>query len=397
MSVKVEFGFAKQGEGGIPQFNNISNDVISVSVNRGKDPQQDTFNAASCSIQLNNESRNYDPDYGPSPYQGQIVPTGQVRVYKDDQIIFTGFITDWNFSYSPTGESIAEIVAADAFWNLNNQTLTSYEPVEQLSSERIVSVLARPEVGGTVSWPTSSKIISAGVATVGDYEVSDGTNVLSYLQEVEKAEPGRLFIDKSGRIVFRSRNNDLLNPDYEYTRINLSSNPSFENNLDSWFYTIGGLTRSTATAYIGTASGLVAAGGGAEHYFSSDIGATYTVSLYAKASAGTVTVDFAGLTSTNGNTYQEINKTTGTVTSSEWTRVHTTFDAVSVYSGLRILQLPSSNSVYIDNILVEETPVLDAYFDGDNAPVYNTSDPEAPDYQPNRIYESYDPEWVLGS
>jgi hypothetical protein len=217
------------------------------------------------------------------------------------------------------------------------------------------------------------------------------------LQEVEKAEPGRLFIDKLGRIVFRSRNNDLLNPDYEYTRINLSSNPSFENNLDNWFYTIGGLTRSTAQAYIGTASGLVAAGGGAEHYFSSEFGATYTVSLYAKASAGTVTVDFTGLTSTNGSAYQEINKTTGTVTDSGWTRVHTTFDATTVYSGLRILQLPSSNSVYIDNILVEATPVLDAYFDGDNAPVYNTSDPEAPDYQPLRVYESYDPEWVLGS
>ena len=395
MSIKVEFGFAESGVA--VNFNDISRDVISVSINRGKDPQQDTFNAASCSIQLNNETRNYDPDYGPSPYQGLIVPTGEVRVYKDNQIIFTGYITDWNFSYSPTGESIAEIVAADAFWNLNNQTLTDYSPTEQLSSARILAVLLRPEVGGTAIWPTSQRLISPGVATMGDYPVSDGTNALSYLQEVEKAEPGRLFIDKSGRIVFRSRNNDLLNPDYEYTRINLSSNPSFENNLDSWFYTIGGLTRSTATAYIGTASGLVAAGGGAEHYFSSDIGATYTVSLYAKASAGTVTVDFAGLTSTNGNTYQEINKTTGTVTSSEWTRVHTTFDAVSVYSGLRILQLPSSNSVYIDNILVEETPVLDAYFDGDNAPVYNTSDPEAPDYQPNRIYESYDPEWVLGS
>jgi hypothetical protein len=396
LSTKVEFGFAKQGEGGIPQFNDISADVVSVSVNRGKDPQQDTFNAATCSIQLRNNDRNYDPDYGPSPYQGQIVPTGQVKVYKDDQIIFTGLITDWNFSYSPTGESLAEIVAADAFWNLNNQTLTGYEPVEQLTSARILSVLARPEVGGTVVWPTSSKVLSVGVATVGDYEVTDGTNVLSYLQEVEKAEPGRLFIDKEGRIVFRSRNNDLLNPDYEYTRINLSANPSFENNLDSWFYTIGGLTRSTAQSYIGTASGLVAAGGGAEQYFTSEVGQTYTVSLYAKASAGTVTVDFAGLTSTNGTAYSEVNKVAGTVTSTDWTRVSTTFDAVSVYSGLRVIQTPSSASVYIDAILAEATPVLDAYFDGANAPVYNTTDPTAPDYQPARAFETYDPEWVLG-
>jgi hypothetical protein len=394
LSIKVEFGFAKQGEGGIPQFNDISNDVVGIAVNRGKDPQQDTFNAASCSIQLNNETRNYDPDYGPSPYQGQIVPTGQVRIYKDDQIVFTGLITDWNFSYTPTGESLAEIVASDAFWNLNNQRLTDFSPVEQLSSARILSVLTRPEVGGTVVWPTSSRLISPGVATMGDYEVSDGTNVLSYLQEVEKAEPGRLFIDKQGRIVFRSRNNDLLNPDFEYIRVNLSSNPSFENNTTNWVSTSGTVTRSTAQAYIGTASGSVPSNAVIDQYFSSDFGATYTASIYARASSGTVTVGFTGLTSTNGTAFSEINATVGTVTSSEWTRLFTTFDAVSVYSGLRVKA--GSGAMFIDNALIEETPVLDAYFDGANAPVYNTTDPEAPDYQPARAFESYDPEWVLG-
>jgi hypothetical protein len=395
LSIKVEFGFAKQGEGGIPQFNDISNDVVSIGISRGKDPQQDTFNAASCSIQLNNETRNYDPDYGPSPYQGQIVPTGQVRVYKDDQIVFTGLITDWNFSYTPTGESLAEIVASDAFWNLNNQRLTDFAPVEQLSSARILSVLTRPEVGGTVVWPTNSRLISPGVATMGDYEVSDGTNVLSYLQEVEKAEPGRLFIDKQGRIVFRSRNNDLLNPDFEYIRVNLSSNPSFENNTNNWVSTSGTVTRSTAEAFIGTASGSVASNAVIDQYFSSNFGATYTASIYARASSGTVTVGFTGLTSTNGTAFSEINESLGTVTDSEWTRLFTTFDAVSVFSGLRVKA--GSGAMFIDNALIEETPVLDAYFDGDNAPVYNTTDPEAPDYQPARAFESYDPEWVLGS
>ena len=225
MSIKVEFGFAPQNEP--VQFNDISADVVAISVNRGKDPQQDTFNAASCSIQLNNEQRQYDPDYGPSPYQGLIVPTGEVRVYKENQIVFTGYITDWNFSYSPSGESIAEIVASDAFWNLNNQTLAAFTPTTQLSSARILNVLLKPEVGGTAIWPSSSRLISTGVATMGSYAVSDGTNALSYLQEVEKAEPGRLFIDKSGRIVFRSRNNDVNNPSYEYTRLNLCYNPSF--------------------------------------------------------------------------------------------------------------------------------------------------------------------------
>ena len=391
MSIKVEFGFSTQNEP--VQFNDISQDVVSVSVNRGKDPQQDTFNAASCSIQLNNETRNYDPDYGPSPYQGQIVPTGQVRVYSEDQIVFTGFITDWNFSYSPTGESIAELVASDAFWNLNNQRLIEYEPVEQLSSARILSVLLRPEVGGALTWPNSRRVISPGVAIMGDYEVADGTNALSYLQEVEKAEPGRLFVDKLGRLVFRSRNNDLENPSFEYYRTNLSPNPSFENNIRSWEATTGTITKSTATAYVGTASGSLSSAGVVQQLFESRTGEDYTASVYAKSSAGTVPVTISGLTSFDGVTYTATNPVTSQINNTDWTRINTTFSGVSPFSGIRVGN--STAAVFLDALLIEQTPVIDAYFDGDHDPVYNTNDPEAPDYQPARAFETYETEWVI--
>jgi len=391
LSIKVEFGFAPQNEP--VQFNDVSADVVAIAVNRGKDPQQDTFNAASCSVQLNNETRNYDPDYGPSPYQGQIVPTGQVRIYSNDQIVFTGVITDWNFSYSPNGESIAELVASDAFWNLNNQRLTNFEPVEQLSSSRILTVLTRPEVGGTATWPTTSRLISAGVATMGDYTVTDGTNALSYLQEIEKAEPGRLFIDKSGRLVFRSRNNDLNNPSFEYYRTNLSPNPSFENNIRSWEATSGTITKSTATAYIGTASGSLTSGGVVEQYFGSTTGDQYTASLYAKASAGTVPVTISGLTSFDGVTYTATDLVTSNINNTDWTRINTTFASTSPFSGIRVGN--STAAIFLDALLIEQTPVVDAYFDGNNDPVYNTTDPEAPDYQPQRVFETYETEWVI--
>lgn len=393
MSIKVEFGFAEAGQP-VP-FNDISDDVISVSVNRGKDPQQDTFNAASCSITLNNETRKYDPDYAPSPYQGQIVPTGELKVYSEGQIVFTGYITDWNFSYSPNGESIAEIVASDAFWNLNNQTLTEYAPAEQSSSNRILSVLARTEVGGTAIWPVSQRVISAGIATVGGYEVADGTNALSYLQEVEKAEPGRLFIDKQGRIVFRSRNNDLENPSFEYTRTNISYNPSFQNNTNYWVPSTGTFTRSTAQAYIGSASASLSAGGVVTQFFPSEGSNEYALSVYARASSGTVSVKIAGVVSNDNITYNEVNPVTFSVAGTAWTRISTAFQANSIYSGIKLSQTPSSNAVFIDAVLIEESPILDAYFDGANDPVYNTTDPDLPDYQPARAFETYDTEWLV--
>ena len=396
MSVRVEFGFSSSGDP--VEYNDITADVIRVAVRRGKDPEQDSFNAASCSVELNNQTRNFDPDYGPSPYQGLIVPTGLLRITSEDQIVFTGLITDWNFSYSPTGESIAEIVATDSFWNLNNQTLTDYVPAEQLSSARVLDVLLRPEVGGTAVWPSSMRQISPGVATVGDYEVDDGTNALSYLQEVEKAEGGRLFIDKEGRIVFRSRNNDVERETYEYQRINLSANPSFENNVRSWEATGGTIARTTTEAYIGSASGFAtvalgpegAFGVGVNQYFTSKPFADYTASIYAKAQSGTVVVNFSGLTSTDGSAYSVASTTNTNVGTAGWTRISNTFTPTTSFSGIQVLTL---NAVFLDALLIEETPLLDAYFDGSNDPVYNSTDPEAPDYQPQRAFETYDTSW----
>jgi hypothetical protein len=230
---------------------------------------------------------------------------------------------------------------------------------------------------------------------MGDYAVSDGTNALSYLQEVEKAEPGRLFIDKSGRIVFRSRNNDVNNPSYEYTRLNLCYNPSFENNTTGWISTAGTITRSTAQAYIGTASGQLAAGATAEQYFTSEVGVDYNLSVYARASSGTAVVEVAALTSPSGTAYSQYSASTASVTDSEWTRINTGLSASTLFSGISVRQTPSTSAVFLDAILIEATPVVDAYFDGANDPVYNSTDPEAPDYQPERAFESYATEWVL--
>jgi len=399
LPVRVEFGFAPSGEP--VEYFDITDDVISVSVNRGKVPEAETFNAPSCSVSLNNQTRNYDPDYGPSPYQGLIVPTGSLRIYSEDQIVFTGFITDWNFTYSPTGDSVAEIVATDAFWNLSNQVLSEFFPGVNVSSDRVITVLQKPELGGTAVWPASNRVISAGVASLGDYDVAEGTNALSYLQEIEKAEAGRLFIDKEGRLVFRSRNNDIQNSTYEYTRTNLSANPSFEVNVRNWVVSGGGtLAKSTAQAYIGTASGLLtpasgpdgARGVGADQYFTSKPFADYTASIYVRAQSGTVNVGLIGANSADGITYSMRSFVNADITDTSWTRMSTTFTPNGSFAAV---QISTPNAIFLDAVLIEETPLLDAYFDGSNDPVYNSTDPEAPDYQPQRAFETYDTNWSL--
>jgi hypothetical protein len=106
-------------------------------------------------------------------------------------------------------------------------------------------------------------------------------------------------------------------------------------------------------------------------------------------------VEVAALTSPSGTAYSQYSASTASVTDSEWTRINTTLSATTLFSAISVSQTPSSSAVFLDAILIEATPIVDAYFDGDNDPVYNSTDPDLPDYQPQRAFETYDTEWVL--
>ena len=108
-----------------------------------------------------------------------------------------------------------------------------------------------------------------------------------------------------------------------------------------------------------------------------------------------MSVVVASLTSPTGASYTTQASSTVSVTSSDWTRIDTSLSATTLYSGMSIRQTPSANAVFLDAILIEQAPLVDAYFDGANDPVYNSTDPEAPDYEPQRAFESYETEWVL--
>lgn len=214
MSVTVELGLSKAFTlddpvagiigstefviGGV-QFVDVTTRVRAVSLGRGKNRDLDRFNAGSLTVQFNNQDRAFDPLFAASPFAGDIVPRRDVRVLADGTAQYVGKILDWNFDYSPGGQSTAELQAADAFTFLAQQLLTPGTATPQTTGERVSTVLSQP----SVDWPVSERIIDTGASTLGA-DVFDG-NVLSYLQKVEQSEGGLLFIDKSGRVVFQDR------------------------------------------------------------------------------------------------------------------------------------------------------------------------------------------------
>ena len=180
-------------------FKDITDRAITVSTDRGKNRDLDRFNSGSLNVILNNDDRAFDPNYASSPFAGAIVPRREVRVTVDGVRTITTTIDDWNYSYTPDGDSRAEIIATDEFTLLARQVLTAGTATPQLSGARVSAVLDMDSVG----WPAGKRDIDTGVSTLGA-DVFDG-NALTYLQKVSDSEQGLLFISKSGDLVFRDR------------------------------------------------------------------------------------------------------------------------------------------------------------------------------------------------
>jgi hypothetical protein len=184
--------------GGV-EFEDVTSRVRSLTIQRGKNRDLDRFNAGGLSVEFNNIDRAFDPLYAASPFFGDVVPRRDVRVLADGTAQYVGKVTDWNFGYDPSGQSIAALEASDGFTFLAQQVLTPGTATVQTSGARVSAILSQD----TVDWPVEDRDIDTGASTLGA-DVFEG-NALTYLQKVELSEGGLLFIDKEGRVAFKDR------------------------------------------------------------------------------------------------------------------------------------------------------------------------------------------------
>lgn len=354
VSSKVEIRYTPADS----SWQDITAYVTRIAVSRGKSSEFDDFQAGKVQVTVNNHGREFDPSYG-GLFSAYVKPAGDVRVVSSNELVFQGKIDDWNLSYSPDGSSVASFTGSDGFIELANKTIIGYTPSAQRADQRITDILGRAEV----DYDYDADKISVSVTNVGAYTIGDGTSVLQYIQSVSASEPGRLFMDKSGDLVFKSRNDALYETDYTYYRQNLSENPSFENDASSWS---GSIARSVSDAYVGTACGAFS---GATVYqnFSAEQNSTYTLSIYAKAQSGTPSITWNAYQSIDGAYYEGVGAQSVTLSTSAWTRLDITFTTEPDYIFGRF-ELFSAGAVYVDACLIEKSGQLLEYFDGSNAP-----------------------------
>lgn len=182
----------------------VTEDVRSVTVRRGRSRQLEQFQAGAATVELRNDQRKYDPAAGTAiaPFGASMRPRKQIVVEANGQRMFTGVVDDWDLVYSLNNDHVASVSATDDFVFLASQILDTFTTTSQTTGQRIEALLARPEI----SFPGATDI-QTGIATLQGDTVSDGSqdNLLTYMQKVEIAEPGALFMSKAGALTFRQR------------------------------------------------------------------------------------------------------------------------------------------------------------------------------------------------
>lgn len=181
----------------------------SISVNRGRREIGDQFSAGTMTFSLDDNlaGGTLNPLYTSSPF---VDPAGQFTLAPLRRVsfgryntanafvpLFVGQIVNYDYSYELGGNNTVTVYCADDFYLLAQTVMNEFNVSEQLSSARLSAVLDLPEV----AYPALSRDISTGTQTLGGaaaYTVAGGTNVKAYIDQIQAAEQGRIFMSRAG-------------------------------------------------------------------------------------------------------------------------------------------------------------------------------------------------------
>jgi hypothetical protein len=195
---------------GTTQFADITEFATNIQYKRGRQRTDDQFGAGTMSFTMLDETGilgPYDstsPYYDPANNEPGLAPLRKVRLSRDGTYLFTGIVTGYDYSFSLGNLDTVNVQCADEFYKLAQTQLDTYNVNAELSGTRVTNILDRTEV----DYPAGTRSIASGTVElggVGAYSIEAGTNTLGYLQQINEAEQGRLFMAADGTLTFQNR------------------------------------------------------------------------------------------------------------------------------------------------------------------------------------------------
>lgn len=226
--------------------------AVGITIDRGRPSQVfDDIDAGTCTVELNNETRRFDPLATSGPYYGFLKPGIRVDILCDGYMIFSGKVADWNLSYDVSGRSVASMTVEDGLATLARQQFNAWTATAaQTAGPRLTSILNRAEV----AWSGGARALDTGFSTLQGDAVSWGSSVLNYCQQVAKSDgPASFFASRSNVLTFKDRRSNLTAAPVVYFSDGPSSTQVPFQNVgiqvgSETFYTRVSVTREGGTA-----------------------------------------------------------------------------------------------------------------------------------------------------
>jgi len=185
----------------------LTPDVRSISIRRGRNIMRDTFEAGSATVRVLDPNSYFNPQNTSSPYYGFLTPLRKLRISATvggvGYFLFSGYTTDYKYTYPQNQETgYVDIICSDAFRLMQQAGITTVASATagQDTGTRIGKILDQ------VSWPASMRTIDTGNTTcIADPATS--RTALDALKNAEFSEQGAFFINHEGTAVFLNRTN----------------------------------------------------------------------------------------------------------------------------------------------------------------------------------------------
>lgn len=183
----------------------LTPDVRQITINRGRSPQRDTYEAGSAVVRVLDPNSYFNPQNTSSPYFGYLVPLRKLRVSAttgtDQHFLFSGYTTEYRYTY-PQGQETGyvDIYCSDAFrlFQLAQVETVADSGAGQSTGTRIGKILDQ------INFPANMRTLASGDSLCQADPATLRTS-LGALKNVEFSEQGAFFINGSGTAIFKDR------------------------------------------------------------------------------------------------------------------------------------------------------------------------------------------------
>ena len=199
-------GVSQLGSSDVPlPIVDLTPNVTNITISRGRNTLQDTYEAGTCSIRVLDPDGAWNPQNVNSPYYPYLVPLRKIRVSAttgtDQHFLFSGYSTEYFYTYDQAENmGYVTIMASDAFrlFQQSQVSTVADSGAGQTTGTRLGKLL------DAVGFPVNMRTLATGDSNCC---ADPGTTrtLLGALKNVEFAEQGAAYLDGSGTYIFKDR------------------------------------------------------------------------------------------------------------------------------------------------------------------------------------------------